>query len=304
MDIASNSTHSASPVRNYDAEQLLDNGNPLINGIEYLPNGLPKDYNTMSRPGVPDGSDPSNPVRIYADGVFDMFHVGHAKVLEQAKKLYKHVHLIVGVSGDEETVRYKGKIVMNQEERTEIVKHCKWVDEVICPCPWALTVDFLKERNIHYVAHDDLPYVSAGSKDIYYDVKKALMFRATQRTEGISTSDIIMRIIRDYDMYIERNIERGYSREEIGVPRVKYYQVKAKKAIEEGRKKMAQSENFGFMSKVSPAYQMPLLVAAVFLMGFLTATVLVAYGFSNFINTLVFGAITVAVVYCAAALGF
>lgn len=291
-------------MRNYDAEQLLDNGNPLINGIEYLPNGLPKDYNTMSRPGVPDGSDPSNPVRIYADGVFDMFHVGHAKVLEQAKKLYKHVHLIVGVSGDEETVRYKGKIVMNQEERTEIVKHCKWVDEVICPCPWALTVDFLKERNIHYVAHDDLPYVSAGSKDIYYDVKKALMFRATQRTEGISTSDIIMRIIRDYDMYIERNIERGYSREEIGVPRVKYYQVKAKKAIEEGRKKMAQSENFGFMSKVSPAYQMPLLVAAVFLMGFLTATVLVAYGFSNFINTLVFGAITVAVVYCAAALGF
>lgn len=31
---------------------------------------------------VPDGSDPKNPVRIYADGVFDMYHIGHAKVLE------------------------------------------------------------------------------------------------------------------------------------------------------------------------------------------------------------------------------
>lgn len=51
-------------------------------GIERLPNGLPANYNTMVREGVPDGSDPSNPVRVYADGVFDMYHIGHAKVLE------------------------------------------------------------------------------------------------------------------------------------------------------------------------------------------------------------------------------
>ena len=83
-------------------------------GIERLPNGLPKNYNSMVRPGVPDGSDPSNPVRVYADGVFDMYHVGHAKVLEQAKKLFKHTHLIVGVSGDKETIEKKGKIVMSE----------------------------------------------------------------------------------------------------------------------------------------------------------------------------------------------
>jgi len=147
--------------------------------IEYLPNGLPKNYNTTVRPGVPDGNDPNNPVIVYADGVFDMYHVGHAKVLEQAKKLFKHTYLIVGVSGDEETIAKKGKIVMNEIERCEILEHCKWVDEVLCPCPWVVDVEFLREKGIHYVAHDDLPYGSVGQQDIYYKVKSLGMFRAT-----------------------------------------------------------------------------------------------------------------------------
>lgn len=149
-----------------------------------------------------DGTDPSNPVRVYADGVFDMYHIGHAKVLEQAKKLFPHVYLIVGVSGDEETIQKKGKIVMNEHERVEILKHCKWVDEVICPCPWVLTLDFLEKHNIDYVAHDDAPYVSDGADDIYAAIKKAGKFKATQRTQGISTSDIILRIIKEYELYI------------------------------------------------------------------------------------------------------
>ena len=50
---------------------------------------------------------------MYADGVFDMYHIGHAKVLEQSKKMFKHVHLIVGVSSDEDVMKYKGQFVMN-----------------------------------------------------------------------------------------------------------------------------------------------------------------------------------------------
>lgn len=49
---------------------------------------------------------------------------------------------------------------MDQYERTECVRHCKWADEIICPCPWTLTIvnstfnknqDFLKQNNIKYV---------------------------------------------------------------------------------------------------------------------------------------------------------
>ena len=91
-----------------------------------------------------------------------MFHIGHAKVLEQAKKLFPYVHLIVGVSGDEETIIKKGKIVMKENERVEILRHCKWVDEIISPCPWIITLDFVNKYNIDFVAHDDLPYGSVG----------------------------------------------------------------------------------------------------------------------------------------------
>lgn len=62
------------------------------------------------------------------------------------------------------------------------------------------------------MAHDDAPYGSGGSDDIYAEIKKAGKFLPTQRTDGISTSDIIMRIIQDYDMYAMRSMARGYSR--------------------------------------------------------------------------------------------
>ena len=61
---------------------------------------------------------------------------------------------------------------MNEKERTDILKHCRWVDEVICPCPWTVNLDFMRKNNIHYVAHDEAPYGGDGADDIYADVKK------------------------------------------------------------------------------------------------------------------------------------
>lgn len=100
-------------------------------------------------------------------------------MLKQAKEMYPYVYLIAGVSGDEETIRFKGKVVMNEFERTRSVEWCKFVDEVICPGPWVLSLEFLEEHDIDFVAHDDLPYGSNGSDDIYAKIKEAGRFKAT-----------------------------------------------------------------------------------------------------------------------------
>ncbi|KAL4524585.1 hypothetical protein Ndes2526B_g06783 [Nannochloris sp. 'desiccata'] len=192
-----------------------------------------------------DGTDPNDPVRIYADGIFDLFHFGHARALEQAKKLFPHAYLLVGVCNDEDTNLYKGKTVMNEDERYESVRHCKWVDEVIPDAPWVITAEFLDKHDIDYAAHDALPYADATGQndDVYGPVKKLGRFKETQRTEGISTSDLILRIIKDYNDYVLRNLSRGYSREDLGLSLLKERRIRAGGAIKSlGAKMKAQRQ--------------------------------------------------------------
>lgn len=118
--------------------------------------------------------------------------------LEQAKKAFPDVYLIVGVTGDQETHKRKGLTVLSGAERAETVRHCKWVDEVIESCPWIVTPEFLEEHKIDYVAHDDLPYGAAEGDDIYEPIKAAGKFLVTQRTEGVSTTGIITKYVSIY----------------------------------------------------------------------------------------------------------
>lgn len=84
-------------------------------------------------------------------GVYDLLHLGHMRQLEQAKKMFKHVYLMAGVASDEETHRLKGQTVQSLEERAETLRHIKWVDEVIAPCPWIITPEFVEKHRIDYV---------------------------------------------------------------------------------------------------------------------------------------------------------
>lgn len=44
------------------------------------------------------------------------------------------------------------------------------MDEVVTDAPWVVTMEFLEKHNIHYVAHDALPYSDAtGSANDVYD---------------------------------------------------------------------------------------------------------------------------------------
>ena len=65
----------------------------------------------------------------YTSGVFDLFHVGHLRILQNAAGLCDR--LIVGVSSDE-LLQYKGKApIVPFSERMEIVREVKGVSAVV-----------------------------------------------------------------------------------------------------------------------------------------------------------------------------
>lgn len=158
-------------------------------------------------PNYPDGSDEKNPIRIYSDGVFDCFHYGHARLFQKIKKMFKHVHLIIGVCLDSDIIQSKGMPIMNDQERRESVTHCKWVDEVV-EGPWVITEEYLDKIGAHYIAHDPEPYKYKNIDDLYGVFKEKKRFIATTRTDGISTTDIINKVVSNHEEYIERALKK------------------------------------------------------------------------------------------------
>lgn len=58
------------------------------------------------------------------------------------------MHLPVSVCSDNLTHKFKGFTVMNEAERYEALRHCRYVDEVIRDAPWTLTPEFLEKHKV------------------------------------------------------------------------------------------------------------------------------------------------------------
>jgi choline-phosphate cytidylyltransferase len=83
---------------------------------------------------------------------------------------------------------------------------------------------------------------SGAGNDVYEFVKSIGKFKETKRTEGISTSDIIMRIVKDYNQYVLRNLDRGYSREELGVSFVKEKRLRVNMRLKKLQEKVKEQQ--------------------------------------------------------------
>ena len=85
-------------------------------------------------------------------GTFDVFHVGHLRVIERAAALGDR--LVVGVSADELNLRKKGREpVFSQAERLEIVAALKVVDEVFVEESLELKRDYIERVRRRRAGH-------------------------------------------------------------------------------------------------------------------------------------------------------
>jgi len=138
----------------------------------------------------------TRPIRIFMDGAFDMMHYGHMNAFRLGRSL--GTELIVGVNSDESITKCKGPPLLNDSERLTMVTNCKFVDEVIPGCPYVMNreyLDFIIEKyDIDYVIHGDDPCIVDG-KDVYEAAKASGKFRSIPRTEGVSTTDIVGRML-------------------------------------------------------------------------------------------------------------
>lgn len=137
---------------------------------------------------------------VFIDGVFDLCHAGHKKLMANALKFGNR--LIVGVCGDEECASYKRPPIMTTQERVDEVRLCKYVSEVIPNSPVSgVTEEMIRYYNIHIVVCGE-EYNTPT--DTYYAVPRRLgILRTVPRTPGISTSVLIARIRAASDESVE-----------------------------------------------------------------------------------------------------
>jgi glycerol-3-phosphate cytidylyltransferase len=116
--------------------------------------------------------------RVITFGTFDLFHIGHLNILKRAKE--QGDYLIVGVSSDELNKK-KGKInIISLNERIDIVKSIKYVDEVFIEDSLELKDQYIKDYRADVLVMGD------DWKDKFNWVSCQVLY--LERTPNISTT--------------------------------------------------------------------------------------------------------------------
>ena len=178
-----------------------------------------------TKPGVP---------RIWVDGCFDMFHWGHANVIRQAAAAFDYkCCLCVGLHSDATITEQKAKPVMNEEERTAAVLACEWVDEVVDGITWWCTpFEFVKAFNVDFVVHgDDIVCDAVTGKNCYWEIQEHGMLKLVPRTEGVSTTDLIHRMLNPTSV----DHWTGYRHSILSIDKIKLFSEQKRAATKEDK---------------------------------------------------------------------
>jgi len=151
---------------------------------------------------------------VYVSGAFDMFHIGHAQFLKDARAL--GTFLLVGLNEDLVVSRAKGPHypVMSLNERVLNVCACKWVDEVIIGAPREVTEDLIKTWNVHVVARatghlrsDELG--TGPTSHLAVAQRLGIYAEVPSKWPELCHATVIERIISGRERYQKRNLDRA-----------------------------------------------------------------------------------------------
>ncbi|CAE7241602.1 Pcyt2, partial [Symbiodinium necroappetens] len=124
---------------------------------------------------------------------FDIMHSGHYNAIRQAKSICDV--LVVGIHSDQEIADNKSVPVMKQTERYGLLDHIKWIDEILYEVPYSPEMATLERASADFCIHgDDMP-VNAQGVCAYDEMRIAGRLRIIKRTEGVSTTDLIGRLL-------------------------------------------------------------------------------------------------------------
>lgn len=124
--------------------------------------------------------------KVFLLGVFDLFHIGHLRLINKSANLGR---LNVGVVCDEAVRREKGdgKPVINEYQRLEIVNNLRSVNLAFIIPDFAIPKDVLEKWQTIVIGEDQFHIKNLD------EIPKDRIYKMS-RTGGISTSDIIKKI--------------------------------------------------------------------------------------------------------------
>ena len=126
--------------------------------------------------------------KIITYGTFDLLHIGHVNLLRRARELGDH--LTVAVSTDEFNEGKGKKTVLPFNERLEIVKSIRYVDEVIPETSWEQKQGDIRSHQISvFTMGDDW----AGKFDFLKPLCEVVYL---ERTKHISSSQLKVELSR------------------------------------------------------------------------------------------------------------
>ena len=144
-------------------------------------------------------------------GTFDLFHVGHLRLLKKLKTFGDR--LVVGVSTDEFNEMKGKKAIIPFEQRKEIVEGVRWVDLVIDENHWDQKVSDLSRYNVDVFAIGDdwmgefdalsefceVVYISRTEDISSTRIKNTLDVLSVSKDEIVKAFDILEQLKNDFE---------------------------------------------------------------------------------------------------------